>query len=201
MTPLPVLPMLVANHSICCINFSVVTLTVSGWHGRRWSKRINSDLVVIPFQPSPASRRWPPGGRPLHHREITACVICGLIPSLLGLSFVYIPNFGQAVVQMFNCLSIDKEEIAVLFPRQWITSSQIGQTKYPYVQPYLYSSAVKVSSWSGSGLWSGPRASWRYAGRAPYCLGQGLCHAGNAPATCWAGASGWWKLVGKFCLQ
>ena len=31
--------------------------------------------------------------------------------------FASIPNFGRAVIWMFNSLSIDKEEIIMLFPR------------------------------------------------------------------------------------
>ena len=40
--------------------------------------------------------------------------------------FACIPNFSQAVIKIFYCLSIDKEEITVLFPRYWITCTQIG---------------------------------------------------------------------------
>ena len=40
---------------------------------------------------------------------------------------MYIPNVGQATITMFNCLSIDKEEIFVLFPRRRVTSAQMGQ--------------------------------------------------------------------------
>ena len=45
--------------------------------------------------------------------------LCTLWPSFqssLAL-FACIPNFGHAVILILNCLSIDKEEISVLFPR------------------------------------------------------------------------------------
>ena len=40
-----------------------------------------------------------------------------LFPFFLAL-FSCIPDFDQAVIRMFNSLSIDNEEIIVLFPRQ-----------------------------------------------------------------------------------
>ena len=57
--------------------------------------------------------------RHLHYSEITAYVLYGLIPNLhiVIAFFVCIPNLGQAVSWMFQCLSIDQEEITVLFPR------------------------------------------------------------------------------------
>ena len=42
--------------------------------------------------------------------------LCPYFQSSLVL-FASIPSFGQAVIRMFNCLSIDKEEITVSFPR------------------------------------------------------------------------------------
>ena len=35
---------------------------------------------------------------------------------LFPFSVILFPNFGQAVIQNFHCLSIDKKEIFVLFP-------------------------------------------------------------------------------------
>ena len=35
--------------------------------------------------------------------------------------------FGQAVIKNFNCLSIDKEEIFVLFPTRQVTFAQTDQ--------------------------------------------------------------------------
>ena len=56
------------------------------------------------------------------------CLLCPYSQSSLAL-FVCNPNFGQAVIRMFNCLSIDKEEITVSFPRWWVTSAQIDQAQ------------------------------------------------------------------------
>ena len=39
------------------------------------------------------------------------------------------PKFGQAVILIYNCLTIDKEEITVLFPRKRISSAQNGQVQ------------------------------------------------------------------------
>ena len=35
-------------------------------------------------------------------------------------------NLSQAVIWMFKCLSLDKEEIIVLFPIQRVTSAETG---------------------------------------------------------------------------
>ena len=56
------------------------------------------------------------------------CLLCPYSQSSLAL-FVCNPNFGQAVIRMFNCLSIDKEEITVSFPRWWVTSAHIDQAQ------------------------------------------------------------------------
>ena len=53
----------------------------------------------------------------IHYNEITASVLCGLIPNIFGTSFASIPNFGQAAIEMFYCLSIEKNQVAVLLPR------------------------------------------------------------------------------------
>ena len=42
--------------------------------------------------------------------------------------FACIPHFGQAVIRMLNCLSIDKE-INVAFPGSRVTSVQMGQAQ------------------------------------------------------------------------
>ena len=60
----------------------------------------------------------------LHCSEKTACVLCGLIPIFCG----FYSQFGQAFIQNFNCLLIDKEEIYILFPMWEVTSTQTGQT-------------------------------------------------------------------------
>ena len=44
-------------------------------------------------------------------------------------SFVRIPNFCQAVIRMFNCLSSNKGETTVSFPRWLVTFAQIGQAQ------------------------------------------------------------------------
>ena len=69
------------------------------------------------------------GRRHLHFSQITACVLHGLIPKPSVAFFECIPNSGQAVIRIFNCLSIDKEGITLLFPKWWVTSAQTGQAQ------------------------------------------------------------------------
>ena len=43
--------------------------------------------------------------------------------------FVCVPNSGQAVIRIFNRLSIDKGETTLLFQKWWVTFAQTGQAQ------------------------------------------------------------------------
>ena len=86
--------------------------------------------------------------------------------------FACIPTFGQAVIRIFNCLSIDKEEITASFTKLRLLLSKLVRLKYPEViyshekvrQPCLYfkdsggvfvllfsiNVAMTLSSWSNA---------------------------------------------------
>ena len=64
-----------------------------------------------------------PWRRRLRCSEITACALYRLIP----IFWAFFPNFGQAVISNFNCLSISIKKKFCFIPNVTGTSAQTGQ--------------------------------------------------------------------------
>ena len=125
-----------------------VSLLATQWHFQHIS-HVQIKISKIPITGPLRGER-----RHLHYSEISACVLLGLIPKSSVAFFVCVPDSGQAGIRIFNCLSIDKEEITLLFPKWWVTSAQTGQAQntlkgfIPKIKSVSYvfiSEVVKVS--------------------------------------------------------
>ena len=92
-----------------------------------WVIKAMTQWLVLPWRLICMMHRYPRSADlPSLQWNNCLCTVWTYFQSSVALS-VFIPKFGQAVIVVFNCLSIDKAENIVLFPKLYVTFPLSGE--------------------------------------------------------------------------